>query len=197
MKLPALALVLLPALTALHAAEPATTPPASPDAPEMIRITSRDGFEYDLAARSAAYKGNVVVTDPAMKLTCESLKVKFAAASTNLTDKSSQPMVAGNLGGRVESIEAEGKVIIINRDDGSTAVGDKAVYTAIDETVVLSGGRPNIISSNGSGLKADLVVFDRRSGKFRAHGNIESFFSQELIGGSGLFNTTSQPPKLP
>ena len=191
MKIPSLTLAGLLIATALHGAEP---PVAKPAEPEMIHITSRDGFEYDLTSRSAAYKGAVVVTDPAMKLTCESLKVRFAAGTTNQT---SQPMVAGNLGGRVELIEAEGKVIITNRDDGSTAVGDKAVYTAINETVVLSGGRPTIISSNGSGLRADQVIFDRRSGKFRAHGNIESFFSQELIGGSGLFNTTSRPPSLP
>jgi len=172
------------------AAEPAAKPGSDAD---KIRITSRDGFEYDLNSRTAIYRGAVVVTDSTMKMTCESLSVQFAAA-TGATNATSRPMVAGNLGGRVEMIAAAGRVIIINQQDGSTAIGDKAVYTAANETVVLSGDRPSITASNGSGMRADIVIFDRRAGRFRAEGRVESFFTQSAIDGGSLFNTTTQPP---
>jgi lipopolysaccharide export system protein LptA len=175
----------------LRAAEPAA---AAQSPEEKIRITSRDGFEYDLNARTAEYRGNVIVLDPAMKLTCEALTVKFAASGTNQTAKA-QPMVANSLGGRVEMIEAVGRVVIVNLKDGSTAIGDKAVYTSSNETVVLSGGRPSITAGNGSGMRAPIIIFDRKAGKFRAEGQIESFFTQSAIEGGSLFNTTSQPPK--
>lgn len=171
------------------AAEPPTKP--SPGA-EPIRITARDGFEYDLKSRSAVYRGNVIVTDPAMKMSCDKLTVFFAA--TGKKEKDDGPIIAGNLGGRVERIEAEGRVVIQNLEDKSTAVGDRAVYTAKDQTVILSGGRPSIAASNGSIMSADLVIFDHQAGRFRMEGRIESSFSQDMVEGGSIFKRTNPRP---
>lgn len=203
MKILRLALASLLSAAASQAAEPTPGQPARTNAPpQQIRITSRDGFEYDLNARSAIYKGNVRVTDPAMKISCDLLKVLFAqnnntnATTTNVTTRP-QPMISGNLGGRVESIAADGRVIITNLQDGSTAVGDKAVYTAAIQTVVLSGGRPSILTTNGNGMIADVITFNRKTGRFSATGSIESFYSSPLIDNGKATNQPAKGPEIP
>jgi lipopolysaccharide export system protein LptA len=181
-------LLLLWAITSgVMAAEPAKAP--APEA-EKIKITSTEGFEYDLKEGTAVYTGNVIVDDPTMKMTCYRLSVKFAPKDGGKSADKSLPLVTGNFGGQVQSIEATGTVVILNKKDGSKATGDKAVYTTTNETIVLSGNRPTI-TAGSNGLKADRVIFDRVRGKFRAEGQIESF-----IAGASLFNASTRPPSL-
>lgn len=177
-------------LLSTHAADP----PATNTEPkvETIKITSTDGFEYDITNGSAAYHGNVVVMDSTMTIQCKRLNVKFASDRPNNKKPATTALIADDIGGRVEQIEASGKVIITNRQDGSKATGEKAVFTATEQKVVLSGNRPTYTRSNGSAMKADEIIFDRSRGKFIAKGRIETVFNEQL----NLFNATSRPPAM-
>ena len=172
---------------ATHAADPGAKPV---EEKQIINITSTDGFEYDLQLGTAVYTGNVRVDDPTMRMTCQKLSVKFKPKDGDAEKFKGVPLVTGDFGGTIESIEATGSVVILNKKDKSTASGEKAVYTTTNQTIVLSGNRPNITSGN-NGLKADRVIFDRARGKFRAEGNIESF-----LVGTSLFSPSTRPPTL-
>lgn len=180
-------IALLGVSAAVMAADPATKPPTDK---QIVNITSTDGFEYDLQLGTAVYTGNVRVDDPTMRMTCQKLSVKFKAKEKGAQQDKGVPLVTGNFGGSIESIEATGSVVILNKKDKSTATGEKAIYTTANETIILSGNRPNITSGN-NGLKADRVIFDRARGKFRAEGNIESF-----LVGTSLFSPSTRPPTL-
>ncbi len=101
-------------------------------------------------------EGNVHVDDPQLALTCQRLTVKRTPANA------------------LESVVAEGQIIIINRADQSRTTGERAVYSLDErrEFVELSGR-----SKWTDGLRegtADLFVLDRpndRSGStLRAFG---------------------------
>ena len=180
--------------TMVSAGSAAAAPAAITNQAPVIEIASRDGFEYDLNRGRAIYRGNVVVRDPQMYMTCQILTAQFQTG-TNNTAAAGQPMISNQLGGRIISITAEEGVAIINLQDKSEARGDKAYYSAETETVVLSGVRPSIRSGRNT-IRADRIIFDRLQGKFRAEGNIESEFEQSSAAGGGLFNTTTKPPAL-
>jgi lipopolysaccharide export system protein LptA len=95
-----------------------------------IDIIAEHG-DFDLKNRIGVYTGNVRVTDPQMKLTCE---VLTASVPTN--------------GGRMDSIVAERNVKIDGEDDKGRpvrVVSDKAVYSykvlnsVTNETITLTG----------------------------------------------------------
>ncbi len=177
--------------------------PATTNKPTVIEIVSEDGFEYDFNQGQAVYQGNVVVRDTQMVITCRTLTVRFTSSTNKEAARLERPVIS-NLGGKVASIVADGDVVIINLQDKSEAKGEKAVYTAGAETVILTGkpatpDSPRIRPSIHSGanfIKADTIIFDRLKGKFRGTGNIESGFDQSAVPGGGLFNTTTQPTPI-
>lgn len=170
----------------------ADAPATKAKAAQTINISSTDGFEYDIAGGTAVYNGSVRVTDATMTIQCEKLHVKFASDRGPAKPGAAAALIADDIGGRVEQIEAAGKVIITNRQDGSKATGEKALFIASEQKVVLSGNRPTYTRANGSALKADEIIFDRTKGKFIAKGRIETVFNEQM----NLFNATSRPPAM-
>lgn len=162
---PLLWLCLVPALVA---AEPPSKPAAT-TTNEMI-ILADDGFEYE--PPRAVYRGNVHVSEPRMELMCELLTVFF---QTN--------------GGRIESVVAETNVVVIQQE--SWATGDRAVYTASNELVVLTG---HVVLDTPQGyLLGPAVTFDIRRNKLHVPGRM-------IMGshpGSGLFGTNAFGITLP
>lgn len=152
-------------------------------ASEALEIFA-NSFEYDSPSGFAIYTGNVRVNDPDMTINCELLTVRFAQAAKN-TDGAGDAAKAGGIasvaGGKIDTIVAERKVVIVNKKDGSRATGTKAVYTASSDVVELTGD-PMLQTEQGK-LFADVVILDRAKNKLRANGNVRMELKSDALRG--------------
>jgi lipopolysaccharide export system protein LptA len=164
------------------AAEAPVKPKANPAAKvkveqEGMKSTS-DSFNYKLKKRLAIYEGSVRVIDSTLDLSCDKLTVVFVDKADKPAPKAAEkpppgPMVG--MGGNVKMLIAEGNVVIINRENKSRAIGDKAVYTQLTEQVVLTSKPgnplPKIIDEKGGELSAPVIIYDRLTGNLGAKQN--------------------------
>ena len=127
-------------------------------AAETNRPPARPGLEikasfsiFDLKNSTAYYSNNVVLTDPPAKpgdaptiLHCHELTARRSGSN------------------KIDTIVAVGKVEI---DQGDMhARGERVVYTATNEWMVLTGGQPMLYSSQGTNT-GDVIIYDRLVGK--------------------------------
>lgn len=123
---------------------------------ENLLIQSEKGAEWDFANGVAVFKGNVVVTNPpGMMLKCQILTARFGIAKGT------------NEGiGSIDTIVAEEKVEIYNetKQGAQQAVGDKAVYTATNDVVTLTGN-PVSVSFPGGGFTSSVIIWDRKTSR--------------------------------
>ena len=127
-------------------------------AADTNRPPARPGLEikasfsiFDLKNSTAYYSNNVVLTDPPAKpgdaptiLHCDELTARRSTSN------------------KIDTIVAFGKVEI---DQGDThARGERAVYTATNEQIVLTGGQPMLYSSQGTNT-GDVIIYDRLNSK--------------------------------
>ena len=151
---------------------------------EGMKSTS-DSFDYNLKKRLAIYEGSVRVIDSTLDLSCDKLTVVFMDKADKPAEKPRTkgivnvppgPMVG--MGGNVKMLIAEGNVVIINLENKSRAIGDKAVYTQLTEQVVLTSKLgnplPKIIDQKGGQLSAPLIIYDRLTGNLGAKQNKEA-----------------------
>lgn len=141
----AIAMISLVGFT-LHAQ---TNLPATNSVPRVTHIDS-DRADFDLNARTAIYRGNVHVSDPEMKMTCERLVADLPQF------------------GHINRIVAETNVVIDYTDSKNQvthATGDKAEYNysikngVTNETVTLTGN-PELQGANGNST-GDAIIWDR------------------------------------
>lgn len=150
--------------------------PAEPAATNAQTIIVADMMEYQQRVSLAIYTGGVKVDDPEMDILCDFMRVQFGnvtnrvvastnAVSTNLvangTTNTARPMFG--VGGRIQTIHAENNVVIYNKKDKTRAVGRKAVYTATNEQIELTGN-PILYSQQGE-VRGDIIIFDRIENK--------------------------------
>jgi len=98
---------------------------------------------FDQKKATAVFEGNVVVTDPALKIESDRLTVSFSS------DK------------KVEAIEAEGNVAITR--DAIAANSQKAIYSVGNGKVTLSGN-PSVTRGRNR-LSAETIVYWRDSNR--------------------------------
>jgi len=149
---------------------------------EGMKSTS-DSFNYNLKKRLAIYEGSVRVIDSTLDLSCDKLTVVFVDKADKPAPKvAAKPPLKGGakvppgpmvgMGGNVKMLIAEGNVVIINRENKSRAIGDKAVYTQLTEQVVLTSNLgnplPKIIDEKGGELSAPVIIYDRLTGNLGA-----------------------------
>ena len=133
------------ALAAITAEKPAASAFVKPSvATNGMWIWADRGLIYDGVNSSITWSNNVRVTDPQMFLQCDLLT---AFRNTNTST--------------LEVIVAEGSVMLIA--DGRQLLGDRAVYTASNDTVIVTGKMAALIDSRAT-LIGTQFVFDRRSG---------------------------------
>ncbi|MFH0810898.1 MAG: lipopolysaccharide transport periplasmic protein LptA [Pseudomonadota bacterium] len=106
-------------------AAPAGTAARMPPKEEPITITS-DRMEASAAGDVVTFSGNVVATQAEGMLKARNIKVYYRT----LPDSKEQQR-------QIQRIEAEGGVMIVQGK--RIATGEKAVYSATDRTIVLSG----------------------------------------------------------
>ena len=137
-------------------------------------------FKYSLKLGQAVYTDNVAVVDPQIDIFTDKMTVIFAKKKPKGRSvakdrvpvgvgKKKEPAALkplGGIGGNVDRIICEGRVIIVNKKDKATATGDRAVYTAATELVVITG---NARLKNEQGILLGKVIeYDRRTGDLTA-----------------------------
>lgn len=122
--------------------------------PDQIHV-SADALVSDRNANYAEFQGNVVTTQEGSVMISDRLKI-FYVQDPNKKKSSKDP----NNQGAIEKIIATGNVKIKMED--KTAWADKAVYTKSDDTILLSGGNPRILSGK-SYLSGETIRVNRKT----------------------------------
>jgi lipopolysaccharide export system protein LptA len=155
-----------------------------------LRVNSEFG-QFNLREKTAYYSNNVTVFDPPAKpgdpptvIHCRELTAWQSAT------------------GRIDKIIGVGAVQI---DQGDThARANHAVYYATNETMVLTGAfdaqnpQPYMYSSQGK-TYADVIVYDRLTGRISVHGNVKTEIHGSTLKGlnkTNATNTTRAPRPL-
>ena len=161
-------------LTAAHAAPIVNTNAVL--ATNSITKVFSDHADFSSVSNLAIYSGNVRVVDSQMDLTCEVMTLR---RSTN---------------GSLESIVAEINVVIVGKQDGSRATGEKAVYIVNQEreTVELMGNAH--WQDVQREAKADSFVFDRKDNTVRAEPNAYLRLPRATLNPSGPLSPKSIAP---
>jgi lipopolysaccharide export system protein LptA len=118
----------------------------------------------DFSSSVAEFRGEVRVLDPQMYMECELLTVHF---QTNNSSARVERPGTTNVNARIEMIVAETNFLMMARD--TTILGDRAVYTATNEVVVVTGALV-IIETDNSYTYGEHFVFNRQTGKGYAVG---------------------------
>ncbi len=126
--------------------------PKPATATNEMEITCDGGFHYSTnQGPKAVFRDNVHITDPQMELMCELLTVYF---QTNYN---------------IDMIIAETNVVVIQQDNW--AIGDRAVYTATNGIMELTG---NVMLDTPRGYSfASVVVYDRNKDSIYAPGRVK------------------------
>lgn len=148
---------------------------------DLKTTVTSEHFSYNLSKGQAVYTGNVVVIDSEIDIFTDKMTVFFtkkkpkdklkekAGVNSRKQDgvKAPPPLKPlGGIGGSVDRIVCEGHVIIVNKKDKATATGEKAVYTAETELVVVTG---NAKLTNKLGVLIGKVIeYNRRTGDLTA-----------------------------
>jgi lipopolysaccharide transport protein LptA len=133
---------------------------SKPAAPESMKVYA-DEVEVNLTNRVAVYTGTIRVESARMLLECERLTVRSVQGVN----------AAGRTTNGVESIVAEGKVMVLNKEDKTRALGAKAVYLAKTDAIELTGD-PVIHKEQGNLVihVKEKVIWERASNTLHAVG---------------------------
>ncbi|MBW2265192.1 MAG: hypothetical protein JRF28_03340 [Deltaproteobacteria bacterium] len=118
-----------------------------------VHITS-NRVNSDQKGRWVEFTGNVTATQDDGVITADSLKVYYKPSGGRSATTSA-----------IEKMIAQGNVKIIFDNRSKTAIAQKAVYTANDKVLVLSGGTPKIWSDKNviQGKKITLFQEENRT----------------------------------
>ena len=150
------------------------------------KITAND-FTYRITKGEAVYTGDVVVLDSQIEIFTDKMTVIFAkkkpkgdakpvpakspsANGKKGEEKKDKPKAAlsplGGIGGNIDRIICEGNVIIVNKKDKATATGERAVYTASTELMVVTGSAK--LRTKSGVLFGKVIEYNRRTGDLSA-----------------------------
>ena len=153
------ALFLIPLFLGLATTSPVasesqgTGPEEQTDLGAPIHITS-DEVKSDHRMRWMEFKGNVRATQQDVVITADRIKIFYKPGGDTSGGATT-----------VEKIVSRGNVKIIFDNKTKTAVAEKAVYTADQKVLVLSGGDPTVWSGKNiiRGKKITLFQAENRS----------------------------------
>lgn len=153
-------------------------------------IVCTNGADVTESTGLAVFHGEVRVLEPQMYLECELMTLRFQTNSTGGIAKSAGAGLT-NVDARIETIIAETNVLIMAR--GITILGDKAVYTATNEEIVVTGSM--VIIENEKGYTyGDHFVYNRRTGSGYAVGTVLQEIKME---GTNSFRPALGPVRRP
>jgi hypothetical protein len=146
-------------------------------------ITSTNGSIW--TADGFVYRGEVRVLELQMYLECDLLRGVFE------TNSAARPMEGGltNANLRLSSLIAETNLLIMFRE--ATVIGDRAVYTATNEGLVVTGELV-ILQTDRSLTYCTNVVVNRKTGE----GYVMGWNHSEMKIGGGMGFKAAGPPRL-
>jgi lipopolysaccharide export system protein LptA len=120
---------------------------------DVIRVSS-DTCLFESQSNRVVQRGHVVVEDPQMELTCETLQAQFTPER------------------RLRGLAAEGGVSLLNQADGSRATAGRAVYeVAQNQEIISLLDQPVWRDRDGrQEARAERFTFDRVSRQIRGEG---------------------------
>ncbi|MBV9463762.1 MAG: hypothetical protein JO317_05985 [Verrucomicrobiae bacterium] len=170
--------ILTAAMLVLAAVAPAGSEPAAPA--ETSKTLIRSEFaDFDYKLGKGVFEGNVVVTDPQLKLKSNKMIVYLDQKAKYVT-----------------KVEAMGKVIIEQGD--KTAYSDQATYNKETGLILLTprpgGDQPRIEDKNGNVIRGDEIVVNRNDNSMKANGHVSTETIIDKKKGDMFSPTSSSPP---
>jgi len=170
-------------LAAFLLAKPAAYCLAAPDEPPPVVVTAGT-LVADNKAHTVTYSGDVVVTRGDVTLTAPEVVIRFKESGDG--DKkagaaSTEAMFGGSM--RMNSIEAEGGVKVVQQD--KTATADRAVYNAGEDTIVMEGS-PRVWQG-GNVLTGTKIIYNIKEDTITIEG------ARTIIYTDGPLGTTEGP----
>ena len=124
------------------------------DTTQQVEMNA-DTLTVNQADGTAVFSGNVVVSQGAMKLSANEVRVAYGADKTS-----------------IETLYATGQVLLVNATDAAQA--DNAVYTIASGEVVMTG---NVLLTQGqAAMSAGKLVIDLKTGMGRMEGRVKTTF---------------------
>jgi lipopolysaccharide export system protein LptA len=158
-------LALLLVLTGADAQEAAST--------ERIQVRA-DRLVADQGSQYAEFSGNVRASQGNTVITCDQLRIHYAADAVE---------DSGETGDPIEKIVAEGNVTI--QFDDKVAQTDQATYTTRDRVLVLSGETSRVTSGKDA-ISGSKIVVDRISQRIRVESGEKPVEAVFYPAGKGL-----------
>lgn len=140
------AILLFAALFAALPAAPALAQGALADngraleASSTATVVTADKLTFDYIRKFAKFEGNVVVNDPRLQITSDTLTILFTED------------------GSAKSLKAEGKVLLSHEDIKTRS--DIATYDIASGRITLIGGPPQVLKDRNI-LEGDIIVYWR------------------------------------
>lgn len=141
--------------------------------PLEIHITS-NSLLSDRNKNFAEFTGNVVATEKNSVLTCDRLKITYT--SDDESTEKGQGTGDKESNKAVESIVATGNVIMTMEDKKAWA--DKAVFNRGENTVILTGKSPRVLSGK-SEISGKKIILNRTTGQITVDGSVNAVLFQE------------------
>ncbi|GEM_PF-1233913 len=133
---------------------------ASATNPVPVRINAEQ-LKYDYENNIAYLRGNVVVRDqPGRVLSSDNATIYFGKQAQAAPDAAAQNVAFGN----VERIVAVGTVRMV--DGNYRVIADKAVWSKLDNKIVLTGGPPKAMR-DAAIISAPRIIYDLTSQKLQ------------------------------
>ena len=162
----------------------AETPSPKPAVTSKLVILNKDGVDLEPSFGRIVYRGQVKVFESDMYMECELLTL---LQQTNSAAKTASGGSVTNISMRPDVIIAETNFMVMAR--GTTIIGDRAVYTTSNETIVVTGDLVVIESSNAVFFTTNFV-FNR----LNSSGYAVGWTATEIEVSGGLAGTNAPRP---
>jgi len=156
-----------------HAAS--TNAPGATNALRGGIITCEDGSVYK--TNLVIFRKNVRAADSQMYLECEWLTAWFSSKGTNAPKPAFAASGSSSDSRDIDLIVAETNVMMITA--GVQFIGDRAVYQAADDVLIVTGQLVVAVNAEGS-FAGTNIVYNRRSGEISGDGPITFQFHGSL-----------------
>lgn len=162
----------------------AQPPEARPGTGDKLQILNEGGVNVDLPGGTIVFHDAVKVFESDLYMECELLTLRQL---TNQSANAPAMVTSTNLGVRPDLIIAETNLMMMAR--GTTVIGDRAVYTTSNGTVVVTGDLVVIERSN-------IVLFSTNFiyNSLTSTGMIVGWSATEIEVGSGFSGTNALRP---
>jgi len=130
------------------------------DSSTPVEITSVE-LELDQANGTAIFKGDVIVVQGDVTLTCQRMRVEYGPNATTGQDE-------------IQVIRLFGGVTFVS--DAEAAESDNAVYTLANDIIIMSG---NVLVTQGqTALSSDKLTYNLDTGDGVMEGNVKTILQQ-------------------